>query len=131
MGYKYTLNQDTTTMTTNTYTWRVNYMLTKDVQYMPRSVTVINYTLTGHQGEYTAEYPGDLAIGEPSFDTFTPFENLTETQVMGWVMSSFTVEELQARMAEVDRRLAEVINPPVQHHTVMPWDTTVPGVQEI
>ena len=98
----------------NTYTWNVVQMdrLTSD-----GFVVTVHYTVNAVDGEYTASTYGTIGYtqGEGSF---TPFANLTEAEVIGWVQTSLgkdTVEEGLTAQIEAQKN-------PVQK-TGLPWVT--------
>ncbi len=51
---------------------------------------------------------------------FTPFANLTEAQVIGWLEDAFGTETLAAQEAALDQQIADQVNPPVLRPP-LPW----------
>ena len=78
-------------------------------------VTNVHWRFQGtevHEGKtYAAEEYGATAVGTPDPLTFTPFEELTKEQVVGWLEETLDVEAMTARLeANIDLQ----INPVVQ-----------------
>ena len=109
-------------MTTNTYSWKINHLIVKDQDSLTRVVNSVHYTVRATQGEQFVEHTDEVII--PTGDltaSFTEFTALTEEQVMSWVMSTFSVEQLSGILAQLDQRLATMINPPLRISGDLPW----------
>lgn len=94
------------------YTWNVVQMerLTTD-----GFVVTCHYTVSAKDGDYTASTYGTVGYTQEA-DDFTPYEDLTKEQVIGWVQNSLgkdTVEESLATQIEAQKN-------PVQESGV-PW----------
>ena len=80
-------------------------------------VITCHYTVSAIDGEYTASTYGTVGYTQDS-DNYTPYEELTQEQVVGWVQDSLgkdTVEEALA--AQIDA----LKNPTTLSGT--PWST--------
>lgn len=51
---------------------------------------------------------------------FTPYANLTQAQVIGWLESAFGPEKLAAQIDALDRQISEQVNPPSVNKPI-PW----------
>ena len=94
------------------YEWNVVNMdrLTSD-----GFVVTVHYTVNAVDGEYTASTYGTVGYTQDSED-FTPYDELTQEQVVGWVQTSLgktTVEESLANQIEAQKN-------PVQE-SGLPW----------
>jgi len=93
------------------FTWNVVQMdrLTSD-----GFVVTVHYTVNAVDGEFTASTYGTVGYTEEG--AFTPYSQLTEAVVVGWVKDSLgqaTVEEALAAQIEAQKN-------PVQE-TGLPW----------
>jgi hypothetical protein len=51
---------------------------------------------------------------------FTPFANLTESQVIGWLEAAFGDEQLASQKTTLDKQIENQINPPILKPP-LPW----------
>jgi hypothetical protein len=80
------------------YTWQVVNMDRKSADGF---VTTVHYTVSAVDGEFTASTYGTVGYTEEG--AFTPYSQLTEALVVGWVQTSLgkdTVE--QSLAAQID-----------------------------
>ena len=109
-------------MTTNTYSWKINHLIVKDQDSLTRVVNSVHYTARAAQGEHYVEHTDEVIILTGDLTaSFTEFTALTEEQVMSWVMSTFSVEQLSGILAQLDARLTTIINPPLRISGDLPW----------
>lgn len=83
----------------NQYTWSVVQM---DRKTDDGFVITVHYTVTATDGEYTASTYGTVGYTQEE-GSYTPYEELTQEQVVGWVQDSLgkdTVEESLAAQIE-------------------------------
>ena len=101
--------------------WKIEWMKTIPQAAGVKDVVVeCGWRVTAEQDKHSASAYGSVVFGVPeSADgSFTPFADLTEQQVLGWVWSSSVDRE--ATEAAVRQQLDALINPP----TIMsplPW----------
>ena len=85
-------------------------------------VFTVHWTLTGTetQGEktYTGSVYGSVGVTLDAESPFTPYDQLTEQQVLGWVWESGVDKD--ASEANVAQQIANQINPPVVTPP-LPW----------
>ena len=62
-------------------------------------VTTAHWRVDAVDGEHTAGAYG--SVGFTRGDDFTPFEQLTEAQVLTWVKSQLEVEQIEAALAQI------------------------------
>ena len=90
-------------------------------------VITAEWTLADTQGEYSASIGGSVTFPAPSGD-FTPYEDLTKEQVLGWVWENgVDKDETEAGIAkaiEAQANPAVVIQP-------LPWVTEAPAEEAV
>ena len=85
-------------------------------------VITAHWTASKIDGEYIASgYGADSFTPDPDSPNFIPFEQLTESDVVGWLMNKDGwAEALEARLdADIERQK----NPPILHG--LPWSDEV------
>lgn len=81
-------------------------------------VFTVHWTLVGVDGEYTGSVYGSVGVTLSSETPFTPYAELTQEQVLGWVWSSGVDKD--ASEAAVAQQIADQVNPPVVSPP-LPW----------
>ena len=83
----------------------------------PGFVFNVLWTVTGVDGQYTASIDGNSQFTVQE-GTFTPYPQLTESQVIGWIPP----EQIASAQACVQGQLDSLANPPVSpQNTALPW----------
>jgi hypothetical protein len=62
-------------------------------------VTTAHWRVSAVDGEHTAGAYG--SVGFTRGEDFTPFESLTEAQVLSWVLPQLDVEQIEAALAQI------------------------------
>lgn len=83
-------------------------------------VFTVHWQLNGTDGEHTGSVYGSSAVLLNEGGSFTPFANLTEAQVIGWVHEALGEESVAGFEASVADQIANQINPPVVS-PALPW----------
>lgn len=83
-------------------------------------VFTVHWTLTGTDGTYTAGVYGSVGVTVDPDAPFTPYADLTQEQVIGWVQSALGEEQVAAYEANVATQIADQIDPPVVTPP-LPW----------
>ena len=99
-----------------TFTTSINAMYTMDT---PEPGFVVNclWTVTGVDGSNTASIDGNSQFTVQE-GTFTPYDQLTESQVIGWIPA----EQIASAQSCVQGQIDSMINPPVSpQNTPLPW----------
>ncbi len=105
-----------------TYTWTVDQMYTLDTPE-PGFVVNVLWTLTGVDGQYTASIGGNSQFTVQE-GTFTPYSQLTQAQVIGWVQAALGADGVANFEANVQGQINSMITPPVSpQNTPLPWAT--------
>jgi hypothetical protein len=99
------------------YQWNVVQMdrLTSD-----GFVVTVHYTVNAVDGDYTASTYGTVGYTEQPDEQYTPYADLTEAQVVGWVQESLGKDTVKADLAAQ----IELQKNPVQEAGV-PWAVTL------
>jgi hypothetical protein len=103
---------------TATVTWTVaNLEYTNDDN---RGVVVAHYQVEVTDGTDTVGAYGTQSFTpDPTAESFTPYSDLTEEQVIGWVKEALGEESVANIASQLEYKLAEKKNPPVV--AGMPW----------
>jgi len=95
------------------YNWQVVEMnrLTSD-----NFVVTVHYNVSATEGEYTASTYGTVSFTEQPDETYTPYADLTQAQVVGWVQDALNKDTVEASLAGQ----IEALKHPTQA-TGLPW----------
>jgi hypothetical protein len=108
----------------NTYTWVISQL---DCYPTQDNKTDVVFTVhwrrqatdgSGHNGDIY----GSQAITLNPDETFVPYANLTQAEVIGWLEAAMGAETLAAQEAALDKQIADQINPPTTSPP-LPWVT--------
>lgn len=83
-------------------------------------VFTVHWTLTGTDGAYVGSVYGSVGVSLDEGATFTPYEDLTLDQVVGWVQTALGEEQVAAYEENVAQQIADQIDPPVVTPP-LPW----------
>ena len=99
-----------------TFTTSINAMYTMDTPE-PGFVVNLLWTVTGVDGSNTASIDGNSQFTVQE-GTFTPYDQLTESQVIGWIPP----EQIASAQSCVQGQIDSMINPPVSPQSQpLPW----------
>lgn len=99
-----------------TFTTTINAMYTLDTPD-PGFVVNVLWTVTGVDGQYTAESSGNSQFNMQE-GTFTPYDQLTPEIVIGWIPAP----QIANAQACVQGQIDSMITPPVSpQNTPLPW----------
>ena len=106
---------------TITNTWAVVQMNAHpEYEGEPDVVFTVHWTLTGTDGTYNGSVYGSVGVTINEGATFTPYADLTESQVVGWVQDALGEEAVMGYEANVAQQIADQIDPPVVTPP-LPW----------
>jgi len=116
----------TPTLTTSSVmiSWQITNMGTADLTDFPNAVVSVDWQLTGEQlnsdsnTPYTANRTGTIKI-KPIKDQFTPFDQLTENQVINWINVNLGYTRCQELIQEIISNIDYQKNPIQQRNA--PW----------
>ena len=80
----------------------------------------VHWTLTGTDGIYQGYVYGSQSVSIDPDAPFTPYADLTEAQVIGWVQAAMGEEQVASYEANVAQQIENQINPPVVTPP-LPW----------
>lgn len=109
---------------TTTITWIIECMnvSTQTIDGFQQVVLSAGWRCTGTDGTYTASNYGSASFPQPATGgQFTPFDQLTENQVLGWCFSNGV--DQTATEASIRTQLDNLQNPPVVQPQ-LPWATS-------
>jgi hypothetical protein len=100
----------------NTYSWTINKLDVHPTEDTLTNVVYnVHYTYVGTSDQtdpdgnnYTANIIGTIVVGSPDPDDYIPFEDLEESDVVGWIEPELDLDALQSSL---DNTIAEEINP--------------------
>ena len=103
------------------YTWAVVQMdCYPEYQGEPDVVFTVHWTLTGTDGTYTGGVYGSVGLTLDEGASYTPYEKLTQSQVIGWVQAALGEEQVANYEKNVAQQIADQANPPVVTPP-LPW----------
>jgi hypothetical protein len=106
-----------------TYTWFVTSMNTfPKIENRENVVTEIRFIVNGTDGVDTAIVNSFKTIEFNNSESFTHYENLTESQVIGWLKDSLGESGQKNIIAEIDAILDQKKNvQPLPVNIPLPW----------
>ncbi len=91
----------------NTYQWSVTNLSVVDQEPYTQVVKSVDFTITvtdpSEQFHSTTLHSVQLVVDQ--LEGFTPFEQLTEAQVIQWVKNAYSVEQYSSLMTYCDQQL--------------------------
>jgi hypothetical protein len=99
------------------YTWFIpkdNSIFTSNTAGQNNVITTIRYEISANDGTNTATRMGSTNFTYKQGDPFTPFENLTESQLIGWIQNSIGSNKISTIQTQLARELNNMANPPVR-----------------
>ena len=90
-----------------TYLWTISQMdrLTAD-----GFVVTVHYNVSATDGTYNASTYGTVGYQEQPGETYVPYDQLTEAQVVGWVQNSLGKDTVEASLqSQIDAQANPVV----------------------
>jgi len=108
------------------YTWKVTNLYTIDTDTETDYVVDAIYEVVGTEesgGEtYTSSLIGTATFEVVQGDSFTPYADLTDAMVVGWVKEELGADGVSNYEASVGGMIDSEITPPVSpENTPLPW----------
>ena len=115
---------------TITNTWVIEQLQVKPQESGQTDVVVTAaWRCNGTDGTYSASNYGSCSFPEPTTGgQFTPYADLTQTQVLGWCYANGV--DQTATEASVTQAVATLANPPVTQPP-LPWAQAVPPAPDM
>jgi len=105
-------------MTTISINWIIKQLLVQKTEASLSDVVITaNWSCRGSDGAFSAALTGCVSFAPPSGD-FTPYDQLTEAQVLGWCWDN-GVDKASVE-ASVEKEIVEQANQPVVS-VPLPW----------
>ena len=106
-----------------TYTWKITSLKTKTENGNEGAVVQTYWTKTGtdsdgHEGTFSGATPF-TTLNMPAGSTFTPFQDLTEAIVLGWIQAVVVGGYEEHVNAQIQKQIDEKHNPITE--ATMPW----------
>ncbi len=109
---------------TNTYTWIVEYMSCyPEADGETDVVFTVGWRCNATDGTFNATQYGTVNVTYVAGEPYTPYADLTESQVQGWVWANGV--DKTATEAAVQQQIDNQINPPIVAPP-LPW--AVPAI---
>jgi hypothetical protein len=106
---------------TITYQWTIQAL-----DCIPQIEGDTDYVVTAHwsvqatDGTYTGSAYGTQSFTFDDTKSFTPYADLTQDQVVGWVQEGMGIDAVTALQENLDQQIANQINPPIVTPP-LPW----------
>ncbi len=106
-----------------TYTWTISELLTVPQEAGHADVVVeAVWVLTGSDSPYSASVGGTSQFTLQQGEGFTPYDQLTEAQVIGWVQAQVGQEAISNLEASIANSIDTQKNPaPTPTPQPLPW----------
>ena len=112
----------------NTYSWtiqRLSYEIGPDSEGHSDVVYSVDWRLTASDEEdppHEALWSGVAKLTWEEGDDWIAYEDLTQSDVVGWVEDDIGEDELADMKSKLDAQIAEEANPTEASTRDMPWD---------
>ena len=83
-------------------------------------VFTVHWQLGATDGTYNGSVYGTVGVTYTAGSPYTPYADLTQDQVVGWVQAALGEEQVAAYEANVAQQIADQANPPVVTPP-LPW----------
>ena len=104
-----------------TYTWAVVQMDCYPEEDGEMDVVfTVHWRLTGTEAGFSGSVYGTQAVTYEAGSSFTPYADLTEAQVIGWVQAAMGEEQVARLEANVAEQINDQVAPPVVTPP-LPW----------
>jgi hypothetical protein len=104
-----------------TYNWTIQAMDCVPQEDGHTDVVVTaHWNVSATDGTYTSSVYGTQSFTYPPENPFTPYEDLTQEQVVGWVQDGMGPEGVASLEANLDTQIENQINPPIVTPP-LPW----------
>ena len=83
-------------------------------------VFTIHWRVNAADGVYTATSYGTVGVTYAAGSSYTPYAQLTQQQVVGWVQTAMGPEQVASIESSLSTNIADQVNPPVVTPP-LPW----------
>ena len=107
---------------TTTYDWRIEQMECYPEQDGHTDVVfTVHWRCNASEGNYNATSYGSVGVTLNAEADFTPYANLTPTEVVGWVKDALGEEQVSDIERGLAGQIANLISPPTVN-LPLPWE---------
>ena len=104
-----------------TYLWNVVQMdCYPELDGETDVVFTVHYTLSGEEAGFSGGVYGSVGVTLDAGATFTPYADLTQAQVVGWVQDALGADQVASYEANVAQQINDQVVPPVVTPP-LPW----------
>ena len=104
------------------YTWKIKKLWTKTVDGQQDYLVIAAYDVEGVDGTFTASLSNTAQFSTSSVTSFTPYSELTEEIVLGWIQAELGENGVHSIEACIAGQIESQKNPPVSPEiTPLPW----------
>jgi len=96
-----------------TFNWTVTQLLTETIAGEQNYVVIANYEVVGVDGVYSSSLSDSARFSTANVDTFIPYQDLTNTIVIGWIQALLGIDGVANYEASIQGQIDSQINPPV------------------
>jgi len=105
----------------NVYVWVIEAMDCKPQEDGQTDVVItVHWRLNGTDGQYSGTVYSTVGLTYTAGSPFTPYADLTQDQVIGWVQDALGQDQVISLEANVAAQIEAQINPPVVTPP-LPW----------
>ena len=83
------------------------------------AVYTVHWTASSTEEGETAGSYGSIGLADPNPESFTPFDQLTKEQVVGWVLSTLGVDQVVSIEEALHNQIQQKLHP--TSATGVPW----------
>lgn len=92
-----------------TYSWIISDLVAKIQDgELSNIIETVHWRYQATDGEHTADVYGSVGLEAPDAESFKPFEEVTEADVIAWLEAKLDVEAMQSGL---DAQLDAIANP--------------------
>lgn len=114
-----------------TYSWTITQLdCYPQAEGETNVVFTAHWTCSGTDGAHNASVYSTTGLNYVAGSPYTPYNQLTQAQVVGWVQEALGAEQVAAYEANVATQIANQINPPVVTPP-LPWVNPVAATVDV
>lgn len=105
-------------MTDPTYTWGIAQLeVAPSEDNLINVVKTVHWTLSVTEGDLAASSYGSVSLEAPEAEAFTPYDELTEADVISWLEAKLDGDQMRSALATQieQQRTPSIVKPP------LPW----------
>ena len=113
----------------NTYTWTISALDCKpQVGDLTDYVVTSHWSCSGTDGTFTGSCYSTVSFTvDPEKPNYTPYDELTQEEVIAWTQAALGEEQVTAIYTSIDSQIENQVNPPLVT-LPLPWLNPAPTV---